>query len=136
MKIKKMIQCTYKKNMAISNLDYQLQGDNLKITIADVVSRPNALNGRYARADFGLDFWANDYEIENFRWIKERADVADRKIAEAQSQGKDIDAPNVLADIANEVRENIKNGKKNGAFVNYLIYLIIPIIIVIIIFLL
>ena len=121
--------------MAISNLDYTLQGNNLKMAIVDVVSRPNALNGRYTRADFGLDFWANDYEIENFRWIKERADVADKKIAEAQSLGKNVDDPNVLADIANKVREDIKTGKKNGAFVNYLIYLVIPIIIVVIIFL-
>ncbi len=117
--------------MAISNLDYKLQGNNLKITIADVVSRPNALNGRYTRADFGLDFWAGNYEIENFRWIKERADVADKKIAEAQSLGKNVDDPNVLAGIANEVREDIKTGKKNGAFVNYFIYLIIPIIIIV-----
>ncbi len=120
--------------MAISNLDYKLQGNNLKTAIADVVSRPNALNGRYGKADFGLDFWADNYEIENFRWIKERADVADKKIAEAQSLGKNVDSPSVLAGIANEVREDIKTGKKNGAFVNYIIYLFIPIIIVVIIF--
>ena len=120
--------------MAISNLDYKLQGNNLKTAIADVVSRPNALNGRYGKADFGLDFWADNYEIENFRWIKERADVADKKIAEAQSLGKNVDSPSVLAGIGNEVREDIKTGKKNGAFVNYIIYLFIPIIIVVIIF--
>lgn len=121
--------------MAISNLDYKLQGSNLKLTLADVVSRTNALNGRYTKADFGLDFWSDSYEIENFRWIKERADVADKKIAIAQSQGKNVDDPNILADIANEVKEDIKTGKKNGAFVNYFVYLGIPIIIVIIIFL-
>ena len=120
--------------MAISNLDYKLQGNNLKMTIADVISRPNALSGRYTKADFGLDFWSEGYEIENFRWIKERTDVADKKIAEAQSLGKNVDDPNVLADIANEVRENIKTGKKNGAFVNYIVYLLIPLIIVVIIF--
>ncbi len=120
--------------MAISNLDYKLQGNNLKLTIADVVSRPNAINGRYTKANFGLDFWADDYEIENFRWIKERADVADKKIAEAQSQGKNVDDRNVLADVAHEVKEDIKTGKKNGAWINYLIYLGIPIIVAVIIF--
>lgn len=120
--------------MAISNLDYKLQGNNLKMVVADVVSRNNALNGRYVKADFGLDFWADNYEIENFRWIKERADVADRKIAEAQSLGKNVDDPKVLADIANEVRKDIKTGKKDGAFINYLVYLGIPIILVVIIF--
>ncbi len=111
--------------MAISNLDYKLQPE-LKNVIADIVSRPNALSNRYAKADFGLNFWAEDYEIENYRWILERARIADKKIAEAHKNKLNVDDPEVLKEIAEEVRKIIREEKKGGSWINYAQYIIIP----------
>jgi len=121
--------------MAINNLDYKLQPE-LENVVADIISRPNAIAKRYTKADFRLDFWAQDYEIENYRWILERARIADEKISEAQSKGFDTDDTKVLEDIANEVNDIIKDGKKKGSWANYFIYLIIPGLIVALLFIL
>lgn len=113
--------------MAIRNLDFKLQGPRLKEAMVNVRSRKNDIVGRYkAGGGFGLDFYSNDYEVENYRWILERADIADKLIAQANSEGKNIDDPEVLKIIAREVDENIKSAKRSGAWLNYLIYLIIP----------
>lgn len=117
--------------MAIKNLDYKLQGPKLKDAVADVLTRPNEMNGRYKKGGgFGLNFYSDDYEIENYRWITERADVADEMIRQAESEGRNVDDPLVLKEIARDVIKNIKLGKSRGSFIKYIIYLFIPIIIV------
>ncbi len=121
--------------MAITNLDYKLQGENLKKAVIDVSSRANNINGRYKKGVFGLDFYSNDYEIENYRWIVERANIADKKIEEYRLLGRDVDDIDVLKNIAKEVKRNIEDGKKKGSYINYIVYLLFPIIAVIIIIL-
>ncbi len=117
--------------MSIKDLDYKLQGPKLEKAILDVYMRDNYMHGRYERGGgFGLDFYSSDYQIENHRWITERADVADKLIAQAQLEGKNVDDPEVLKVIAGEVDENIKSGKRNGSWLNYVIYLIIPAILI------
>lgn len=113
--------------MSIKDLDYKLQGPKLKDAVVNVYARPNNILGRYEKGGgFGLDFYSSDYQIENYRWITERADVADKLIAQAESEEKNVDDPEVLKVIALEVDKNIKSGKSNGSWINYLIYLIIP----------
>jgi len=121
--------------MSISELDFKFQGSKLEDVVKDVISRDNALLGRYKKGGgFGLDFYSTDYIIENYRWIKERADIADGKIKEAQLDGEDVDDPEVLKNLAMEVDKNIKKGKKDGSFINYICYLVVPIIIFTILF--
>ena len=122
--------------MAITKLDYKLQGSNLKNAVDDVFSRSNAINGRYQKGGgFGLDFYSENYEIENYHWITERANIADNKIKEAESEGKDVDNPEILKGLAVEVDQIVKAGKSNGSYINYIIYLGIPIVILIALFL-
>lgn len=113
--------------MSIKDLDYKLQGPKLEKAVLDVYKRDNYIHGRYEMGGgFGLDFYSSDYQIENHKWITERANFADEKIKEAESKGKNINDPEVLSEIALEVTEYIKSGKRNGAWINYLIYLVIP----------
>lgn len=120
--------------MAINDMDYKLQGRKLEIVIAEVISRQNSIAGRYEKGGgFGLDFWSKDYEIENYNWISRRADMADRKIMEAQLDGKDIDSPETLREIAGQVDEIIRKEKKQGSIVNYLLYLVLPVVMLVIV---
>lgn len=75
---------------------------------ADVVSRPNALNGRYKAGKFGLEFWDADYDYEGPNIVRARADLADRLIAEAELSGKDVNNAEVLGVIAKEVSSIIR----------------------------
>lgn len=113
--------------MGITKSDYKFQGPKLEEAMLDVYKRENYIRGRYEKGGgFGLDFSSVDYKIENYRWITERANIADLKIEQARLAGKNIDDPEVLKVIAREVDENIKSGKRNGSWLNYLTYLVIP----------
>jgi hypothetical protein len=68
---------------------------------ADVVSRENAR--RYEIGGFGLDFWDDDYVPESPQRIIKRVNLADKFIVEAEAEGRNIDDPEVLKSLAEEV---------------------------------
>ncbi|NHZ85488.1 MAG: hypothetical protein GWP19_06365 [Planctomycetia bacterium] len=70
---------------------------------ADVVSRVNALNGKYKTGKFGLEFWDDDYIPESPEIVKMRADLADKLIEEANSLCQDTTDLNVLKSLSEKV---------------------------------
>lgn len=74
--------------------------------LADLYSRPNAMNGKYRAAQIGLDddlAGIKDSDIFFLETLKIRADSADRIIAEAETQGKDTTDPNVMKDLGERI---------------------------------
>jgi hypothetical protein len=67
---------------------------------AEIVSRKNAVNGRYRLGRFKLEFWDNNYIEEGPNIVRARADIADYFIEKARLSGIDIDDENVLKEIA------------------------------------
>ena len=73
---------------------------------ADLYSRPNAMNGKYRVGQLGLEDLAEtkDSDIFFLETLKMKADLADKMIAEAESQGKDTTDPNVMKDLGEKIR--------------------------------
>lgn len=71
---------------------------------ADVLSRPNALKGKYKAGLFGLEFWDKNYISECPERIKKKADLADELIAKAEKAGKDTNDKNILLNLGREVK--------------------------------
>lgn len=57
--------------------------------LADVLSRPNAINGLYKKLKLPLE-WEN-LNNKDVIYVTHRADLADRVIQEAIDNGKDLD---------------------------------------------
>ena len=82
--------------MGIEKFEDLSKGEKI---LADLYSRPNCMNGRYGAGQiFGL---SNLSEVKSddvffLETLKVRADSADKIIAEAKSQGKDIDDPKAM----------------------------------------
>ena len=76
------------------------KGDQIK---ADLYSRPNAMNGKYRAAKIGLDDLASIKDKFFLETLKMKADLADKIIAEAESQGKDTKDPNVMKELGEEI---------------------------------
>jgi hypothetical protein len=78
------------------------KGDQIK---ADLCSRPNARNGKYKAGNLGLDNLAEikDKKIFFLETLKMKADLADKMIAEAESQGKDTSDPQVMKELGEEI---------------------------------
>lgn len=72
---------------------------------ADLYSRPNAMNGKYRVGQLGLEDLAEikDGDIFFLETLKMKADLADKMIAEAESQGKDTTDPNVMKDLGEKI---------------------------------
>lgn len=72
---------------------------------ADLYSRPNAMNGKYAAAGLGLDNLANIKDRNTFllETLKMKADLADRMIAEADSHGTDTNDPAVMKELGEKI---------------------------------
>jgi uncharacterized membrane protein len=72
---------------------------------ADLYSRPNAMNGKYAAAGLGLDNLANIKDRNTFflETLKMKADLADRMIAEADSQGTNTNDPAVMKELGEKI---------------------------------
>lgn len=77
-------------------------GDQIK---ADLYSRPNAMNGKYKAGNLGLDDLAGikDKNIFFLETLKMKADLADKMIAEAESQGKNTGDPQVMKELEEEI---------------------------------
>jgi hypothetical protein len=72
---------------------------------ADLYSRPNAMNGKYAAAGLGLDNLSNIKDRNTFllETLKMKADLADRMIAEADSHGTDTNDPAVMKELGEKI---------------------------------
>jgi len=79
------------------------KGDQI---LADLYSRPNYMSGRYRAGQiFGLSNLSEVKSSDIFflETLKVRADSADKIIAEAKSQGKDIDNPEIIKELGEEI---------------------------------
>ncbi|OJI08861.1 hypothetical protein COT69_01825 [candidate division WWE3 bacterium CG09_land_8_20_14_0_10_39_24] len=78
------------------------KGDQIK---ADLYSRPNAINGKYKAGNLGLDNLAGikDKNIFFLETLKMKADLADKMIAEAESQGKNTSDQQVMKELGEEI---------------------------------
>ena len=63
------------------------------------------MNGKYRAGKLGLDNLAEvkDSDIVFLETLKMKADLADKMIAEAESQGKDTTDPNVMKDLGEKI---------------------------------
>lgn len=71
---------------------------------ADICSRPNAINGKYKLCNIGLELEdTRSKDVFFLETLQVRADSADRMIAEAESQGKDMTDPEVMRELGKEI---------------------------------
>ncbi|MGB8658525.1 MAG: hypothetical protein WCE90_12200 [Candidatus Zixiibacteriota bacterium] len=72
---------------------------------ADLYSRPNAMNGKYRAGQLGLENLEDieDSDIFFLETLKMKADLADKMIAEAESQGKDTTDLNLMKDLGEKI---------------------------------
>jgi hypothetical protein len=78
------------------------KGDQIK---ADLYSRQNAMNGKYRVGQLGLDNLVRIKSSDIFflETLKMRADLADKMIIEAESQGKNTSDPKVMQELGEEI---------------------------------
>jgi hypothetical protein len=91
------------------------KGDQI---LADLYSRPNYISGRYRAGQiFGLSNLSEVKSSDIFflETLKVRADFADKIIAGAKSQDKDIDNPEVMKELGEEINALGKPIHKNEA---------------------
>jgi len=91
------------------------KGDQIK---ADLYSRPNCIEGRYGQI-VGLNDINNVKSSDLFfmETLKVRADSADKIIAEAKSQGKDIDNPEIMKELSEKINALGKPIHRNEAVI-------------------
>lgn len=65
--------------------------------LADVLSRPNTMNGLYGKLQLPLDY--KDLNKKDPLFITHMADVADRAIQEALDAGKDLNNQKVQEEV-------------------------------------
>ncbi len=73
--------------------------------LADIYSRPNAMNGKYKLGQLGLDDLGATPENDAFflETLKMKADLADKIIAEAESRGEDTTNPDVMKTLGERI---------------------------------
>lgn len=75
---------------------------------ADIYSRNNALNGKYDACQLGFADDMGTDDIFFLETIKMKADLADKMISEAESQGKDTTDPNVMKELGEKINASGK----------------------------
>jgi len=72
---------------------------------SDLYSRPNATNRKYRVGQLGLDNLAGikNSDIFYLETLQMKADLADKMIAEAESQGKDTTDRNVMKELGEKI---------------------------------
>jgi hypothetical protein len=72
---------------------------------ADLYSRPNAMNGKYRAGQLELENLAEikDSDIFFLETLKMKADLTDKIIAEAESQGKDTTDLNIMKELGEKI---------------------------------
>ncbi|MFA5157922.1 MAG: hypothetical protein WC451_01905 [Patescibacteria group bacterium] len=88
--------------MKMKKLENLTKGELIK---ADLYSRPNAMNGKYRAGQIGLDDLSHikDSDVFFLETLKVRADSADKIIAEAETQGKDTNDPNIMKKLGEKI---------------------------------
>jgi hypothetical protein len=88
--------------MKMKKLEDLNKGELIK---ADLYSRPNAMNGKYRAGQLELENLAEikDSDIFFLETLKMKADLADKMIAEAESQGKDTTDLNVMKELGEKI---------------------------------
>ena len=88
--------------MKMKKLEDLNKGELIK---ADLYSRPNAMNGKYRAGQLELESLAEikDSDIFFLETLKMKADLADKMIAEAESQGKDTTDLNVMKELGEKI---------------------------------
>jgi len=78
---------------------------NGEYIIADLYSRPNTINGKYRTGKLGLDNLAdiNSKDIFFLETLRMKADLADKMIEEAESQGKNTEDAQVMRELGVEI---------------------------------
>jgi len=78
------------------------KGEQIK---ADLYSRANAINGKYRAGQLGLDELVKIKNTNIFllETLKMKADLADKLIAEADSEGKNTNDPEVMKVLGEEI---------------------------------
>lgn len=69
---------------------------------ADLYSRPNAMTGKYRACQLGLENIKNK-DVFFLKTLRMKADLADKMIAEAESQGKDTSNPEIMKDLGKKI---------------------------------
>ena len=73
---------------------------------AELITRPNATNGKYRACKFRLVNLAleiKDSDIFHLEMLQMKANFADKIISEAESQGKDTTDPNVMKELGEKI---------------------------------
>ncbi|KKP51424.1 MAG: hypothetical protein UR42_C0015G0013 [Candidatus Roizmanbacteria bacterium GW2011_GWA2_33_33] len=71
---------------------------------ADICSRPNAINGKYKTCGLGLELEdTRSKDMFFLETLRMRADLADKMIAEAESQGKDTTDSNIMKELGEKI---------------------------------
>jgi hypothetical protein len=88
--------------MKMKKLEDLNKGELIK---ADLYSRPNAMNGKYRAGQLELENLAEikDSDIFFLETLKMKADLTDKIIAEAESQGKDTTDLNVMKELGEKI---------------------------------
>jgi hypothetical protein len=88
--------------METKNIEDLNKGELIK---ADLYSRENAMNGKYRNGKLGFDDLAGikDSDIFFLETLKMKADLADKMIAEAESQGKNTSDQKVMKELGEEI---------------------------------
>jgi hypothetical protein len=88
--------------MEIKKFEDLNKGDQIK---ADLYSRPNAINGKYRAGQLGLDdlVGINGKGTFFLETLKMKANLADKMIADAESQGKNTADPKVMKELGEEI---------------------------------
>lgn len=76
-----------------------------ELIMADLYSRPNAINGKYRVAKIGLNDLSviNKKDVFYLQTLKMKADLADIVIDEAESQGKNTNNPEIMKELGEEI---------------------------------
>jgi len=100
----------------METISYENMGKGALI-IADLYSRTNAMNGKYRAGNLGLDNLAGikDEDIFFLETLKMKANLADRIIAEAESQGKNTTDLAVMKELGDEINSSITPIHKSEA---------------------
>lgn len=78
---------------------------------ADIYSRPNAIMGKYRIGQLGLEedlVKIKDSNIFFLETLQMKANLADKIIAEAESQGKDTNDPKIMKELGEEINSRGK----------------------------
>ena len=88
--------------MKTKNIEHLNEGNRIKAGLYD---RSNAVNGKYRTAQLGLDDLAGIKSTDLFllETLEMKADLADKMIAEAESQGKNTSDPKVMKELGEEI---------------------------------